>query len=171
MSHRNHLPRLLYAALAIFVGATSAQTLAPAPSATSGAARSAAPAATAAPALTATPPASAAASAPATRPKIGLVLSGGGARGAAHIGVLKVLEDLRVPVDVVVGTSMGSIVGAAFATGMSTAEMELAVSQITTDKLFKDSAPRADKSLRQKTDDLTPYLIPELGISKDGIGA
>jgi NTE family protein len=169
MSHRNHLPRLLYAALAIFVGATSAQTLAPAPSATSGAARSAAPAATAAPALTATPPASAAASAPATRPKIGLVLSGGGARGAAHIGVLKVLEDLRVPVDVVVGTSMGSIVGAAFATGMSTAEMELAVSQITTDKLFKDSAPRADKSLRQKTDDLTPYLIPELGISKDGI--
>ena len=53
------------------------------------------------------------------RPKIGLVLSGGGARGAAHIGVLKVLEELRVPVDLIVGTSMGSIVGAAYATGLS----------------------------------------------------
>ena len=51
------------------------------------------------------------------RPKIGLVLSGGGARGAAHIGVIKVLEELRVPVDLIVGTSMGSIVGAAYATG------------------------------------------------------
>src|SRR5678816_328791 len=50
------------------------------------------------------------------RPKVGLVLSGGGARGAAHIGVLKVLEELRVPVDLIVGTSMGSIVGAAYAT-------------------------------------------------------
>jgi len=60
----------------------------------------------------------------AARPKIGLVLSGGGARGAAHIGVLKVLEELRVPVDVIAGTSMGSIVGAAYATGMSIPEME-----------------------------------------------
>ena len=51
------------------------------------------------------------------RPKIGLVLSGGGARGAAHIGVLKVLEELRVPVDAIAGTSMGSIIGAAYATG------------------------------------------------------
>ncbi|HIL85692.1 MAG TPA: hypothetical protein EYG52_19550, partial [Pseudomonadales bacterium] len=45
------------------------------------------------------------------RLKIGLVLSGGGARGAAHVGVLKVLEDLRIPIDVIAGTSMGSIVG------------------------------------------------------------
>ncbi len=55
------------------------------------------------------------------RPKIGLVLSGGGARGAAHIGVLKVLEELQVPIDLIVGTSMGSIVGAAYATGLSVA--------------------------------------------------
>ena len=61
------------------------------------------------------------------RPKIGLVLSGGGARGAAHIGVLKVLEELRVPVDLIVGTSMGSIVGAAYATGLSVPEMEKAI--------------------------------------------
>ena len=117
------------------------------------------------------PPAAETASAAAmpSRPRVGLVLSGGGARGAAHIGVLKVLEDLRVPVDLVVGTSMGSIVGAAYATGMSVAEMEQAIAQITTAKLFTDNAPRADKSMRQKTDDLTPYLIPELGIGADGV--
>ena len=47
----------------------------------------------------------------ASRPRVGLVLSGGGARGAAHVGVLKVLEEMRIPVDYVAGTSMGSIVG------------------------------------------------------------
>src|SRR5258706_9884581 len=50
-------------------------------------------------------------------PRIGLVLSGGGARGLAHVGVLKVLEDLRVPVHCVTGTSMGAIVGGAYAAG------------------------------------------------------
>ncbi|HRZ60098.1 MAG TPA: patatin-like phospholipase family protein [Rubrivivax sp.] len=127
---------------------------------------SARPAAAAGEAAAATPalPASTAA-----RPRIGLVLSGGGARGAAHIGVLKVLEELRVPVDLIVGTSMGSIVGASYATGMSVAEMEEAIGAITTKGLFNDRAPRADLSLRQKTDDLTPYLIPEIGIGKDGV--
>lgn len=56
------------------------------------------------------------------RPRIGLVLSGGGARGAAHIGVLKVLEELRIPVDVITGTSMGAIVGGFYAAGSSPAE-------------------------------------------------
>lgn len=133
--------------------------------ATAASAQAAAADATAAP----PPTGSAAAAAPAPRPKVGLVLSGGGARGAAHIGVLKVLEELRVPVDLIVGTSMGSIVGAAYATGMSVPEMERAIAQITTEKLFRDKAPRADLSLRQKTDDLTPYVIPELGVGKDGI--
>ncbi len=103
------------------------------------------------------------------RPMIGLVLSGGGARGAAHIGVLKVLEELRVPVDVIAGTSMGSIVGAAYATGLTIPEMEAAVANITTASLFTDKPPRADQSMRQKTDDQLPYLIPELGIGKDGV--
>ena len=58
------------------------------------------------------------------RPRIGLVLSGGGARGAAHLGVLKVLEELRVPVDFVAGTSMGAIVGAGYASGTTITEME-----------------------------------------------
>ena len=65
------------------------------------------------------PPAGAAA-----RPKIALVLAGGGAKGAAHIGVLGVLDELRIPVDCVVGTSMGALVGATYATGMRAAEIE-----------------------------------------------
>ena len=58
------------------------------------------------------------------RPRIGLVLGGGGARGAAHVGVLKVLEELRIPVDVVVGTSMGSIVAGLYASGLTPEEIE-----------------------------------------------
>jgi len=103
------------------------------------------------------------------RPRIGLVLSGGGARGAAHIGVLKVLEELRVPVDVIAGTSMGSIVGASYATGLTVPQMEAAIKSITVAKLFTDKPPRADQTMRQKTDDEAPYLVPELGVGKDGI--
>ena len=87
------------------------------------------------------------------RPKIGLVLSGGGARGAAHVGVLKVLEELRVPVDLIVGTSMGSIVGASYASGNSVAEMERDIATITTANLFTDRPPRADLPMRRKEDD------------------
>lgn len=106
---------------------------------------------------------------PADRPKIGLVLSGGGARGAAHIGVLKVLQEIHVPVDLIVGTSMGSIVGASYATGLSLPEMEEAISRIRTATLFTDKPPRADASMRQKSDDFVPYLIPDLGISETGV--
>jgi NTE family protein len=103
------------------------------------------------------------------RPKIGLVRSGGGARGAAHIGVIKVLEELRVPIDVIAGTSMGSIVGAAYATGMSVPEMEEAIKSITTEGLFTDRPPRQDQSMRRKDDDLRPYFVPELAVSQDGV--
>src|SRR5688572_21659203 len=58
------------------------------------------------------------------RPRIGLVLGGGGARGAAHVGVIKVLEELRIPIDFIAGTSMGSVVGGLYASGMSTEELE-----------------------------------------------
>ncbi len=103
------------------------------------------------------------------RPKIGLVLSGGGARGAAHIGVLKVLEELRVPVDVIAGTSMGAIVGASYSTGLTVPQMEAAIGTMTVDKLFTDKPPRADQTMRQKTDDEVPYILPELGVGKDGV--
>jgi hypothetical protein len=59
-----------------------------------------------------TPPPTASETSPKPRPKIGLVLSGGGARGIAHIGVLKVMEQLRIPVDYIAATSMGAVVGA-----------------------------------------------------------
>ena len=61
---------------------------------------------------------------PAGRPRIGLVLGGGGAKGAAHIGVLRVLDELRIPVDCIVGTSMGALVGAPLAAGMPPARIE-----------------------------------------------
>lgn len=60
----------------------------------------------------------------AERPRIGLVLGGGGAKGAAHVGVLRVLEELRVPVDCIAGTSMGALVGGTYAAGKSPAEIE-----------------------------------------------
>ena len=58
------------------------------------------------------------------RPRIGLVLAGGGAKGGAHVGVLKVLEELRVPVDCIAGTSMGALVGAGYASGIPAAELQ-----------------------------------------------
>jgi NTE family protein len=64
------------------------------------------------------------ASAPVNRPRVGLVLAGGGARGGAHVGVLKVLEELRIPIDCIAGTSMGALVGGGYASGMSASEIE-----------------------------------------------
>lgn len=104
------------------------------------------------------------------RPKICLVLSGGGARGAAHVGVLKVLEEYRVPVDCIVGTSMGSLVGAGYATGTSVAEMEQINAEITTELRFKEDPPRDELSMRRKFDDYLPYLGPEFGIGGKGFG-
>ncbi|HUN70492.1 MAG TPA: patatin-like phospholipase family protein, partial [Burkholderiales bacterium] len=107
---------------------------------------------------------------PPARPKICLVLSGGGARGAAHVGVLKVLEELRVPIHCIAGTSMGSLVGAGYATGTSVAEMEKITAKITTEELFKEDPPRAERSMRRKFDDYRPYFGPEIGIGKKGLG-
>lgn len=104
------------------------------------------------------------------RPRVCLVLSGGGARGAAHVGVLKVLETLRVPVDCIAGTSMGAIVGAAYASGMSVEELEREVRALTTDELFADESPRAERPMQRKLDDERPYIGPEFGIGlKDGL--
>jgi NTE family protein len=61
------------------------------------------------------------------RPRIGLVLGGGGAKGAAHVGVLQVLEELRIPVDCIAGTSMGALVGATYAAGATAAEIDAAI--------------------------------------------
>ena len=70
------------------------------------------------------------------RPKVGLVLSGGGAKGFAHIGVLKVLEEIGMPIDCITGTSMGSIVGALYAIGYSAEELEQLVGTTDWTRLF-----------------------------------
>lgn len=102
------------------------------------------------------------------RPKVGLVLSGGGARGGAHIGVIKVLEELRVPVDIIVGTSAGSIVGSAYASGMPLAEIEQEMKALSTASLFRD-ASRDETPYRRKADDAINYLGPEMGLSSQGL--
>jgi NTE family protein len=100
-----------------------------------------------------------------SRPRICLVLSGGGARGAAHVGVIKVLEELRVPIHCIAGTSMGAIVGGAYATGMSVPDMEQLVAGMTVEQLFKENPPRKEMAMRRKADDYKNYIGPEVGTS------
>lgn len=85
-----------------------------------------------------------------SRPKIGVVLSGGGAKGAAHIGVLKVLEKHRVPVDYIVGTSIGAYVGGLYALGYSAAEIENIMLKLPWDEGYSDFIPRQFLSLENK---------------------
>jgi NTE family protein len=75
-----------------------------------------------------------------------------------------VLEELRVPVDCIAGTSMGAIVGASYASGMSVAQMLEEIDKITSEMLFTDKPPRADQPIRIKADDTLPLAAPEMGI-------
>jgi len=102
-----------------------------------------------------------------SRPKIGLVLSGGGARGLTHLGVIKVLEELRVPVDYIAATSMGAIVGGLYASGLSPADMEKQLTAISWPTLFSDSPPRSDLGFRRKQEDALYPLAFEIGY-RDG---
>jgi len=92
------------------------------------------------------------ASAKSKRPKIALVLGGGGARGAAHVGVLKVLEANKVPIDFIVGTSMGSIVGGLYAAGYSPEELEKLFSDIDWNDMLSDRPTEDVLSFRNKKD-------------------
>ncbi|MCF7918375.1 MAG: patatin-like phospholipase family protein [Candidatus Cloacimonetes bacterium] len=85
-------------------------------------------------------------------PKIGLVLSGGGARGLAHIGVLKVLEEYKIMPDYITGTSMGSIIGALYSLGYTAAEIEDIVMSQDWDELLYDHVPMSRLSLEEKND-------------------
>lgn len=107
-------------------------------------------------------------SACAARPKVGLVLGGGGARGAAHIGVLEVLEQLQVPVDCVAGTSFGALVAGAWAAGVTPAQMRRAMAGADWDAMFQDSPDYSGLAFRQKR--LAQRYLPasEAGIGADG---
>jgi NTE family protein len=95
---------------------------------------------------------------PEAPPKLALVLSGGGARGVAHVGVLRVLEELHIAPDLIVGTSMGSIVGGLYAAGWSPDDIEELVQIIKWDEVFTDRVARKDRSFRRKQDD-RPVMI------------
>ena len=106
---------------------------------------------------------------PAKAPRIGLALSGGGARGIAHVGVLKVLDELRIPISCVTGTSMGAIVGATFAAGTPPAEMEKIVLAADWNSIFRDKPPRDEIAVRRKIDDYKTLWAPEFGVKDGGL--
>lgn len=100
------------------------------------------------------------------RPKIGLVLGGGGALGFSHIGVLKVLEEQRIPIDYIGGTSMGSIIAGLYACGMSPGEMEEFLKGLDWNEVMSDATPRRELFYRRKRDDQR-YLF-EMGLNWGG---
>ena len=103
----------------------------------------------------------------AQRPRTALVLSGGGARGFAHVGVLKALEEARVPVDLIVGTSMGAIIGGLYASGMGADDIERELLRVEWGGLFSTREPRQLLSQRRKEEDFDFSSVLQLGF-KDG---
>ncbi len=103
------------------------------------------------------------------RPRVGLVLGGGGARGAAHVGVLEVLEQMQVPVDCIAGTSMGALVAGAYAAGMSPAEMRTQLAQADWNDMFVDNPDFSEMSHRSK--ELARRYLPgtETGVNTQGV--
>jgi NTE family protein len=109
-------------------------------------------------ALRAEPPAFAPSDPAARPPRIGLVLSGGGARGMAHVGVLKVLDELQLHVDAIAGTSMGAVVGGLYASGMSARDIEALLNSPAWQDAFRDRPPRQELNFRRKEED-REYLV------------
>jgi len=101
-----------------------------------------------------------------TRPKIGIALSGGGARGIAHVGVLKALEELRVPIDYIAGTSMGSIAGGLYASGLSAKELHRVLNQTDWDKIFNLKTERNQYSYREKQNQRRLFQM-EIGLDNN----
>jgi NTE family protein len=98
------------------------------------------------------------------RPRIGLVLSGGGARGLAHVGVLRALEEMRIPVDAIAGTSMGAVVGGLYASGMTAAEIDALMRGMDWNAAFRDRPARDTLNFRRKQDDREFLVRFPLGI-------
>ncbi|MCD0470120.1 patatin-like phospholipase family protein [Flavobacterium sp. JAS] len=95
------------------------------------------------------------------RPKIGLVLSGGGAKGFAHIGVLKVLEEAGIKIDYIGGTSMGSVIGGLYASGYNATQIDSIFKKTNFDDLINDYIPRSSKNFYgKKNDELYAIVLP-----------
>ena len=90
---------------------------------------------------------------PEKEPKVGLVLSGGGAKVLAHIGTLKVIDSLGVRVDYIAGTSMGAIIGSLYASGYSGKQLDSIFSDVNFDKILNDEIPRAAKTFYEREND------------------
>ncbi|MBX9888153.1 MAG: patatin-like phospholipase family protein [Flavobacteriaceae bacterium] len=103
------------------------------------------------------------------RPKVGLVLSGGGAKGFAHIGVLKVLEEAGVRIDYIGGTSMGSVIGGLYATGYNAAQIDSIFQSTNFDELINDFIPRSSKNFYEKRNDELYALVLPFNKFKVGI--
>ncbi|MDG9886174.1 BamA/TamA family outer membrane protein [Pseudomonas putida CSV86] len=102
------------------------------------------------------------------RPKVGLVLSGGAARGLAHIGVLKALEEQGVKIDAIAGTSMGAVIGGLYASGYKVEELEKLARSIDWQQALSDAPPRKDVPFRRKQDDRDFLVKQKLSFRDDG---
>lgn len=103
------------------------------------------------------------------RPKIGLVLSGGGAKGFAHIGVLKVIEEAGIKIDYIGGTSMGAVIGGLYATGYNAAQIDSIFRSTNFDELLNDFIPRSSKNFYEKRNDELYALVLPFNNFKIGI--
>ena len=103
------------------------------------------------------------------RPKIGLALGGGGAKGGGHVGVIKVLEEMNVPIDYIAGTSIGAIVGGLYASGMTSDELADALANIDWTEALQDRPPRRDLNFRRKEDSARYLFDLEVGIGRGGL--
>ena len=101
------------------------------------------------------------------RPKVGLVLSGGGAKGAAHIGVLKYIEEVGLPIDYIAGTSMGSIIGGMYALGYSADEILDIISHVDWDRLMSDEVDRKEISYKRKQESSNQLLTIPFHMTTD----
>ncbi len=100
------------------------------------------------------------------RPKIGLALGGGGARGCAHVGILRVLEELHIPIDYIAGTSAGAIVGGMYASGMTPDEIDQALSTTDWRDALADRTRYKDLAYRRKEDDNRYPTVFEVGLQR-----
>ncbi|AEF24410.1 patatin-like phospholipase family protein [Pseudomonas fulva] len=102
------------------------------------------------------------------QPRVGLVLSGGAARGLAHIGVIKALEEQGVRIDAIAGTSMGAVIGGLYASGYSVAELEQVALTMDWREVLSDDPPRTDVPFRRKQDDRDFLIKQRLSFRDDG---